>query len=56
MNAGLQSNNPYLILGGGLAATVGTIWNAGWGSNLNTGRINQLKTNFNTGAYQTSNA
>lgn len=42
MNTGLQSNNPALMLAGGIAGTLGTIINAGWGIKENEANINAV--------------
>ena len=47
MNTGLQSGNPWLILGGGVAGALGTFINAGWGLKENKENIAMLKDNMN---------
>ncbi len=45
MNLGLKTNNPYLMLAGGIAGTLGTLWNAGLGVKENKQNTGALKAN-----------
>jgi len=45
MNTGLASGNGALMLAGGIAGTLGTLWNAGWGTKKNEKNIASIENN-----------